>query len=154
MTERHPLSIEDIVVMSDEKKIIIDEDWKAQVQAEREAAAKHAVGEPASAGGGEPGGAAPRAAHNLHMPPASFEMLVTTLATEALVALGQVPHPVTGKAESQPNHAQYLIDMLDVLRQKTKGNLSPQEQELIESVLHQVRMVFIAVADAPASGAN
>jgi hypothetical protein len=150
MTERRPLSIEDIVAMPDEKKIIIDEDWKAQVQAEREAAA----GEPASAGGTKPSGEAPGAAHDLQMPPASFEMLVTTLATEALVALGQVPHPMTGKAELQREHAQYLIDTLDMLRQKTKGNLSPQEQELIESVLHQVRMVFIAVANAPASAAN
>jgi uncharacterized protein YfkK (UPF0435 family) len=84
------------------------------------------------------------------MPPASFEMLVTTLATEALVALGQMPHPVTNKAELQRNHAQYLIDMLDVLRQKTKGNLSPQEQQLIDDVLHQMRMLFVAVASQPA----
>lgn len=136
--------------MPDEKKIIIDEDWKAQVQAEREAA----VSEPASAGGTKPSGAAPSIAHDLQMPPASFEMLVTTLATEALVALGQMPHPMTGKAELQHDHAQYLIDTLDVLRQKTRGNLTPEEQELIESVLHQLRMVFIAVADAPASAAN
>lgn len=134
--------------MSDEKKIIIDEDWKAQVEAEREAA-KHAGGEPTSAG--EP--AAPNAATtpppDPQMPPASFEMLITTLATEALVALGQVPHPVTNKAELQRNHAQYLIDTLDVLRQKTKGNLSPQEQQLIDDVLHQMRMLFVAVTNQP-----
>jgi hypothetical protein len=88
------------------------------------------------------------------MPPASFEMLVTTLATEALVAMGQVPHPLTGKAELRRNQAQYLIDTLDVLRQKSKGNLTPAEQELIDSVLHQVRMVFIAVANQPAAEAK
>ena len=64
------------------------------------------------------------------LPPASFEMLVTTLATEALAALGQMPHPPTDKAELQPNHAQYLIDTLDVLRQKCQGNLTPAEQQL------------------------
>jgi hypothetical protein len=121
--------------MSDEKKIIIDEDWKAQVQAEKEAAAKH----PQSTSADAPAAADPA------MPPASFEMLVTTLATEALVAMGQVPHPLTGKAELHRNQAQYLIDTLDVLKQKSKGNLTPAEQELIDSVLHQVRMVFIAV---------
>jgi hypothetical protein len=77
-------------------------------------------------------------------------MLVTTLATETLVAMGQVPHPVTGKAELHRTHAQYLIDTLDVLRQKTKGNLTPAEQELIDGVVHQLRMVFVTVANEPA----
>ena len=81
------------------------------------------------------------------MPPASFEMLVSTLATETLAALGQFPHPATGKSEVYANQAQYLIDTLDVLRQKCQGNLSTAEQQMIESVLHQLRMVFIAVAN-------
>jgi Domain of unknown function (DUF1844) len=144
--------------MPDEKKIIIDEDWKSRVQAEKEAAAKHPTGEPASAGGEQPSSAKQQANQVPPIPPASFEMLVTTLATEALVALGQVPHPVTGKAELQRDHAQYLIDTLDVLRLKTKGNLTPQEQELIDSVLHQMRMLFVATAtvpaNAPANAAN
>lgn len=126
--------------MSDEKKIIIDEDWKSQVQAEREAASKPAEGQPSA---GQP--AASQNAADPAMPPASFEILVTTLATEALMAMGQVPHPLTGKTELHRNQAQYLIDTLDVLKQKSKGNLSPEEQELIDSVLHQLRMVFIAV---------
>lgn len=146
--------------MSDEKKIIIDEDWKTQVQAEKEAA-KHApvepasqtgesasqTGEPASAGGPTASGTSSAPPHDPSMPPASFELLVTTLATEALVALGQVPHPATNKAELHRNHAQYIIDTLDVLRQKTKGNLSPQEQQLIDDVLHQMRLLFVAVAN-------
>jgi hypothetical protein len=125
--------------MSDEKKIIIDEDWKSHVQAEKDAAAKHSESKTTS----EQSAAQPPS--DPLMPPASFEMLVTTLATEALVAMGQVPHPLTGKSELHRNQAQYLIDTLDVLKQKSNGNLTPQEQELIDSVLHQVRMVFIGV---------
>jgi Domain of unknown function (DUF1844) len=125
--------------MSDEKKIIIDEDWKSQVLAEKEAATKPAApespGQPAAAD------------QDPQMPPASFEMLVTTLATEALMAMGQIPHPLTDKVELRRNQAQYLIDTLDLLREKTKNNLSPQEQKLIEAVLHQARMVFIAVTN-------
>ena len=145
--------------MPEDKKIIIDEDWKAQVQAEKEAAA----GEPASPGLSMPKSAGGTATVDSNaagepqdppMPPASFEMLVTTLASEALAALGQFPHPVTGKAEVHRNHAQYLIDTLDVLREKCKGNLTPAEQQLLESVLHQLRMVFIAVADQPAAAAE
>jgi len=89
--------------------------------------------------------------HDPPMPPATFELLLTTLATEALVAMGQVPHPSTGKLEAQRNQAKYLIDTLDVLREKTKGNLSAEEQQLIESVLHQLRMLFIQTAPSSPS---
>jgi hypothetical protein len=136
--------------MADEKKIIIDEDWKSQVQAEKDAAAKKAAVEPAAA---EPSDVA-HADGGMNFPPASFEMLVTTLATEALVALGQMPNPLTNKAERQPEQAKYLIDTLEVLQQKTKGNLTAAEQQLIDSILHQMRMLFVAVATgaAPANG--
>ena len=126
--------------MADEKKIIIDEDWKAQVQAEKEAAAKSRPADaPTSAAGADP--------HDLGdvpMPPASLEMLLSMLATEALVALGEVPHPATEKVQLQPNQAKYLIDTIDVLRQKTKGNLTTTEQQIIDSLLHQLRMVFLS----------
>lgn len=137
--------------MADEKKIIIDEDWKSQVQAEKAAAARHKdepdSGTVAAAGAQS---ASKSVSDDPAMPPASFAMLVTTLATEALVALGQIPHPLTGKAELQRNNAQYLIDTLDVLKQKTKGNLTRDELELVDSILHQVRMVFIAATNQPA----
>ena len=91
------------------------------------------------------------------MPPASFEMLVTTLATERWSRSAKCRIPMTGKAELQRNQAQYLIDTLDVLRQKTQGQShAARSKQLIESVLHQMRMVFIAVANAarPTAGEN
>src|SRR5262245_45404039 len=128
--------------MADDKKIIIDEDWKSQVQAEKEGAAK---AKPSARTSGESSTAAPESAEgaDLPMPPASFEMLLTTLATEALVALGQVPHPATGKTEVHRNQAKFLIDTVDILKQKTAGNLSTSEQEVVDSLLHQLRMVFV-----------
>ncbi|MCI0334701.1 MAG: DUF1844 domain-containing protein [Planctomycetes bacterium] len=135
--------------MADEKRIIIDEDWKAQVQAEKDAAAKS---KPADA----PQGAAPQPsdAGDVPMPPASLELLLTMLATEALVALGQVPHPATGQVHVQRNQAKYLIDTVDMLREKTKGNLTPGEQQLIETLLHQLRMAFVETTNQPATGAS
>jgi hypothetical protein len=124
--------------MAEEKKIIIDEDWKSRVEAEKEAAAKAA--QPNIAPGPAPGG---QDVGEMPMPPASFELLLTTLATEALMAMGQVPHPATGKLEVQRNQAKYLIDLIDVLREKTRGNLTPGEQQLIETMLHQLRIVFV-----------
>jgi hypothetical protein len=125
--------------MTDDKKIIIDEDWKAQVQAEKEAAAKSRASN-APKGGST---AEPYDLGDAPMPPASLELLLTTFATEALVALGEVPHPATGKVQYHPHQAKYLIDTIDVLRQKTKGNLTAAEQQAIDSVLHQLRMIFV-----------
>ena len=131
--------------MADDKKIVIDEDWKSQVQAEKEQAAKvqakPAEAAPPSAESSEP--------HDPPMPPASFELLLTTLATESLVALGQVPHPLTGKANVQRNQGKFLIDTIEVLRDKTKGNLTPNESELLESMLHQLRLLFVQTAEQP-----
>ena len=132
--------------MAEEKKIIVDEDWKSQVQAEKEQAAK---AKPSAAQQSDESAEA----SDPRLPPASFELLLTTLATEALVALGQVPHPVTGKTHLERNHGQYLIDMIELLRDKTKGNLSPTEQQVLDSLLHQLRMIFIHVANETPGGA-
>lgn len=128
--------------MSEEKKIIIDEDWKSQVEAEKEAAAQQAD-EPAP----EAGGAAPQ------FPPASFEMLLTMFATEAMVGMGQIPMPGTEQPQANLDQARYAIDMIDMLKEKTKGNLSSEEEDAIINVLHQLRMAFISVQGAgPAGG--
>ena len=129
--------------MADDKKIIIDEDWKSQVEAEREQAEKAKSAPAANEESSE--------ATDPPMPPASFELLLTTLATEALVALGQVPHPVTGKTQAHRNQAKFLIDTVDVLRQKTAGNLTTSEQQVIDSLLHQMRLIFVQTADLPPS---
>ncbi len=134
--------------MADEKKIIIDEDWKAQVQAEKEAASKDETEErsPQKTYAGTPEG--PQGP----LPPACIEMLLTMLATEAMVALGQIPHPATGQPQADPGQAQYLIDLIEVLREKTKGNLTPSEQQLMETLLHQLRLAYVEIVGAPSSG--
>ena len=126
--------------MADEKKIIIDEDWKTQVQAEKEAAKQQAAKPTAAQGPAKPG--------DFPMPPASLEILVTTLATEALMALGQVPHPQTGEPVFQPQQAKYLIDTIDMLREKTKGNVTPGEMRLMDELLHQLRMAYVDLTSA------
>ena len=114
--------------MSEEKKIIIDEDWKSQVEAEKEALKHEAETE---------------------APPASLEMLISTLATEAMVALGQFPHPATQEVSLNPDHARYAIDMLEILQTKTKGNLESGEEKMLQDLLHQLRMLFVAAQNMP-----
>lgn len=127
--------------MADEKKLIIDEDWKSQVQAEKDAAAKS----PAAGEAGE-------SPADMQMPEASLEMLVTTLVTEAMMSLGQIPHPHTGEPMYHPQQAKYLIDMIGVLQEKTKGNVTPDESALMENLLHQLRMVYVQLTTGQRSG--
>lgn len=127
--------------MSEEKKIIIDEDWKSQVEAEKEAAAQEKTEQPAV----DP--------TNPQMPPASLEMLLTSLATEAMMGMGQIPYPGSDQPQVNLDQARYAIDMIEVLKEKTKGNLSDEEDNAVINLLHQLRMAFIAAqAAGPAEG--
>ena len=129
--------------MSGEKKIIIDEDWKSQVAAEKEAALHKPAADPAGAGEPVAGD------FDGELPEASFELLISTFVTEAMVALGQFPHPGTGQIEADPGHAKFAIDMLEVIAEKTKGNLNPMEEQGMKDILHQLRMAFLAVTQGP-----
>jgi hypothetical protein len=122
--------------MSDEgPKIIIDEDWKARVQREKEEAEKAAattkVEQPAGAGPApQPEGA-------------SFEGLVSGLAMQAMVALGvMAPRDAKEVVVNLPE-AKYVIDMFMILRDKTKGNLTPQEQGLIAETLAELQQGYV-----------
>lgn len=133
-----------------EKKIIVDEDWKSRVEAEREAdqEAKAAADRAAAEGAEvESEGAAAELPPSGPMPDASFEMLLTTLAAEAMVALGQVANPITGEASVNLDQAKYFIDTLQILREKTTGNLTEQEASALQMLLGQLQMAFVSVKD-------
>ncbi|HEX4825584.1 MAG TPA: DUF1844 domain-containing protein [Candidatus Polarisedimenticolaceae bacterium] len=73
-----------------------------------------------------------------------FTMLINAMAQPALLYLGEIPHPATGQPTLDLEGARIQIDMLDLLRVKTRGNLTPQEEGLLESVLYQLRMRYVA----------
>lgn len=77
------------------------------------------------------------------LPPPSFSLLVTTFASQGAVAFGLVPNPIDGKTEVRLELGRHAIDMLDILEQKTKGNLTQEEAQFLEHVLHQLRMGFL-----------
>ena len=148
-----------------EKKpeIIIDEDWKGRVQTEKEgqkrqeaqpgaadrppAAPSDSAEDSSSAAKQDAAEDPSYAAHQAdveQLPPASFALLVTTLATQTMVALGQVPDQAGNPSPPRLDHAQHFIDTLSVLEEKTKGNLTAQEAAMLDSVLHQLRMLFVS----------
>jgi hypothetical protein len=77
------------------------------------------------------------------LPPPSFHLLVATFASQAAVAFGQVPNPIDGKTEVRLELGRHAIDMLDILEQKTKGNLTTDEAKFLEEMLHQLRLAFV-----------
>ena len=77
------------------------------------------------------------------LPAMDFSTFVLSLATSAQVHLGVVPNPHTGKPEQNLTYAKETIDLLGMLREKTKGNLSDEESRLMEHVLYDLRMIYI-----------
>lgn len=111
-----------------------------------------AQAEPASRGpgaedaGSRPGGSSDAAPDVGPPGEVSFQDLVSLLATNALVQLGEVPDPVSGKRTENLPAVQPMIDLLGLLQEKTKGNLSKDEAEVLEQVLYDLRMHFMAKA--------
>jgi hypothetical protein len=138
----------------DKPQIFVDEDWKGRVEAEKKAAAEKATHGAStarsSAAGGETGERVNREPPP-PLPPATLSFLVTTLATQAMVSLGQVPNPFSGKAEVRLPEARHFIDTLAMLEEKTAGNRTPEESALLRGALHQLRMAYIEAEATPTS---
>ncbi len=77
----------------------------------------------------------------------SFTAFVISLATTAAVHLGDRPDPETGQP-GPPNleGAQQMIDILTLLEEKTRGNLRPEERQVLDQVLYELRMRFVEVS--------
>lgn len=118
-----------------EKKIIVDDDWKAQARREKEqlAATESAHGHEA-------------------MPAASFAELLNLIAVQALAGLGALAGPGGERIPPDLHVAKHFIDMLQVLDEKTKNNLTPSERQLLDQVLYEMRMRYVQMASAAHPG--
>ncbi len=76
-------------------------------------------------------------------PELSFSTFIVGLSTEALAALGEIPHPATGEHKRDLRAAQELIDIIGILRDKTHGNLDHDEESLLEAILFDLRMKYV-----------
>ena len=74
---------------------------------------------------------------------AGFEMLVSYLSTTAMFQLGLIPGPSGEPIPADTVSAKRTIDLLEVLQEKTKGNLSPDESRLLDDVLYELRLTFV-----------
>jgi hypothetical protein len=144
----------------EEPKLVVDTDWKEQVAREKELASqpegpedqeaaiqtddsgsksKADVSSADTATGSDAASEYPPA------PPASFEVLISMLFTQAMAMLGHMPDPASGKTTVNKPFAKHYIDTLDMLGEKTKGNLSDVESKILSEALHALRMAYVNV---------
>ena len=81
--------------------------------------------------------------------PASFISFVMSIASNAASALGMIEHPVTHQRDVDPELGKHWIDILGMLQKKTAGNLSVAEKNMLEGLLHDLRMQYVALINAP-----
>lgn len=74
---------------------------------------------------------------------ASFSMLIMSIASNSLMAMGHTPDPHTGKTEVDKQLAKFNIELLLTLKTKTKGNLASDEQGLLEHIIQDLQVKFI-----------
>ena len=126
----------------------VDENWKKQVARERaqEEAKTRAEESKQRTTPQEPDSQQPTG------PPegSRFAEFVAGLAMQAMMAMGQMPNPNTGVATENLGEAKYLVDIIGMLQEKTKGNLNPEEAAAIEETVYSLRMVYVRKASGPA----
>ena len=151
-----------------EPELVVDTDWKEQVTREKEQAQQAAETSDLEAPvGDEPAAEAPAEVDAAESPakvdaaeapaevdaaegefppppPATFEVLVSMMFTQAMSMLGQMPDPSTGQPTVNKLYAKHYIDTLDMLSEKTKGNLSDDESKVLSEALHALRMMYVS----------
>jgi hypothetical protein len=139
----------------EQPKIIIDTDWKSQAQAEKERLSQASKPQtppapgPASPSEAQEGGAGATPREGPKIPEkVGFRELVSLLISQAIAYMGGYPDPRTGQAMVALDLAKLHIDLLAVLEEKTKGNLTEAESKLLTRALQELRMEFVEVARA------
>ena len=107
--------------MDEQIKKRVDENWKKQIKKEEEQLTQND--------------------EHFHQP--NFTILVSSLSMQAMISLGNLENPVSGKKEQNLEQARFLIDTLDILKDKTKGNLTEEEAHLLEDSLYHLRMNYV-----------
>jgi Domain of unknown function (DUF1844) len=130
------------------KDVVEAEERKAEREAQMEAV-RNLAPPPAAAEGqavAQPAADAPKASP-------AFENLIRMIGSNAAMVLGAYADPRTGQPVIDPEAARELIDMLDVLHEKTKGHLAPEEDTLLLDLLGKLKMTYLEVNQALAAQA-
>jgi len=123
--------------VNDRRSLNMSEEEKAKLPEEAAAAEESEAPPEAEAPG--PGGAGPE----VPLPEITFPSFLVSLSSSAFISLGLIPDPQTGKQEKNLPLAKQTIDLLGVLRDKTRNNLTAEEENLFDHFLYDLRMAYI-----------
>lgn len=112
---------------SEDKKKKIDEAWKDAVEKEK---SKEEDG--------------PSKTQEEYPQEITFDLFLSSLMIEGLIALGEIENPVTKKKEAHLGQARYVIDVIAMLEEKTKSNTTTEEKDAISHILYELRMRYVA----------
>jgi hypothetical protein len=76
-------------------------------------------------------------------PPITLSTFLISLSTQALMLLGEIPNPVSNRMEADLEGVREVIDLIGMLKEKTRGNLDPAEARLIDKILYDLRMRYV-----------
>ncbi len=107
--------------MNEEVQKKIDNDWKSQIEKERKEAKQEN--------------------QTYHEP--NFSLFLSSLSMQAMIALGKLENPITKKIEKNLEQARFLIDTLGIIKEKTKNNLLPEEEKILDECLFSLRMLYV-----------
>jgi hypothetical protein len=125
--------------LSEEEKAKLREKAGAEEASKAAAAAEEAFQETSQKAAAE----ADKTLQEVPFPEISFSSLIFSLSSAAFVNLGAIPDPNTGKVERNLPLVKQTIDLLDLLREKTRNNLSPEEETLFDHLLYDLRMAYV-----------
>jgi hypothetical protein len=132
--------------VEDRRYLNLSEEEKAEVrkkaeaeETSKESAAAEAFQEASQKAASEAGGGD----QEVPLPEISFSSLLFSLSSAAFVSLGVIPDPNTGKVEKNLPLVKQTIDLLGLLKEKTRNNLSPEEETLFDHLLYDLRMAYV-----------
>jgi hypothetical protein len=128
--------------VKDRRYIHMSEEEKATRRQEQEAAPAPGEEKPEPAEEKpEPAPSAPQ--EEVLLPEINFSSFILSLSSSAFAALGEMPDPVSGKTQKNLPLAKQTIDLLGMLREKTRNNLTTQEDSFFDSILYDLRMRYV-----------
>ncbi len=110
----------------EEQKKKVDESWKETIKKEEDAQQGHPQ---------------EKAEYPQEI---NLELFLSGLMIEGLVALGEIENPVAKKTETNLDQARYIIDIISMLAEKTKNNVTPEEAKAVEHILYELRIRYVA----------
>ncbi len=109
----------------------VDESWKGSVDKDKDTPTPE------------------KAETSMPTPDPSFPFFISMLGMQAIVALGDLPDPATKEKKCDLTHARYLIDIIKMLSEKTKGNLSEEEGGMLHDLLYELQIKFVEKSKTP-----